>query len=108
KLMTLPEDQVSAHLVGMIHDRDENLRHNKLDMMFGRFEDGTPVVAARNLDVRSMIKRWVSAFHAALYRAALPAGKTFSKTFCSGRLRRASRFQQRSLSRARKDRLRVR
>ena len=49
--MTLTlEDQVSAQLVGMIHDRDENLRHNRLDMMFGRFEDGTPVVAARNLD----------------------------------------------------------
>ena len=72
------EDQVSAQLVGLKNGRNEDRKHNKLDVVFGQFQDGTPFAGVRNLNVRSMIKRWVTAFHAALYREPLPQGVHWS------------------------------
>jgi hypothetical protein len=72
------EDQLSAQLVGAIYGREEDARHFKLDLISGRFKDGTPFAAAQNLNLKPIIKRWVAGFHAALYLEPLPLGTRWS------------------------------
>lgn len=66
------EDQVIGQLVGILHRKQPNPKHNKLKVKVGFFEDGAPAVAIEGLDLRAIIRRWVRGFHAALYREFLP------------------------------------
>lgn len=73
-----PEDQIIGQLVGVLHGQRVNPRHNKLRVSVGRFEDGSPAAALRDLDIRKIIRRWIRGFHAALYREYLPADAGFA------------------------------
>lgn len=73
-----PYDQVVAQLVGMIHGREDAPQHLKLKLLVGHRQDGSLAVAAADLQLRNIIRRWVRAFHAALYREPLPDTREFS------------------------------
>jgi len=62
------EDQEISQLVGVLHGRRVNARHNKLQIQVGWSPDGQPAVVATPIDVKAAIRRWVRGFHAALYR----------------------------------------
>jgi len=74
-----PEDQAIGQLVGVLHGRRVNPRHNKLQVtLLGRFPDGRPAAAATEIDIREAIRRWVRGFHSALYGEYLPADSIFA------------------------------
>jgi hypothetical protein len=66
------EDQVIGQLVGVLHGKAPDARHDKLDVKPVLFEDGTVGAAVRDVDLRAIIRRWVRGFHAALYEEFLP------------------------------------
>lgn len=72
------EDQAIGQLVGVLHGRRVNPRHNKLRILAGRSVDGTSQVLATQIDVKAAIRRWVRGFHAALYREYLPEEAGFA------------------------------
>ena len=72
------DDQVVGQLVGVLHGRRPNPEHKKFRVSVGRFEDGTPAVAVGGLNLRSIIRRWIRGFHAALYKEYLPGSALFS------------------------------
>src|SRR5262249_41088374 len=71
------EDQVVGQLVGLIHRKAPNRQHNKLRIRIGRFTTGAPAVAVEGFDLRWIVRRWVRAFHAALYGEFLPESAKF-------------------------------
>lgn len=73
-----PEDQAIGQLVGVLHGRRVNAKHNKLRIVLDRSLDGRNVAAITGLDIREAIRRWVRAFHAALYHEYLPASSVFA------------------------------
>jgi len=66
------EDQVIGQLIGLLHRKAPDAVHNKLKVKSGPYEDGTLGMAVEGLDLRSIIRRWIRGFHAALYREYLP------------------------------------
>jgi hypothetical protein len=72
------EDQAIGQLVGVLHGQRVNPAHNKLRISRGQFDDGSPTVAVRDLDMKEIIRRWVRGFHAALYHEYLPANARFA------------------------------
>ena len=72
------EDQAIGQLVGVLHGRLVNRRHNKLRIALGRSVDGGSAVAATDINIRAAIRRWVRGFHAALYREYLPEDSLFA------------------------------
>jgi len=67
------EDQIITQLIGVLHDRHIDTHEGgKLQVDMGRMEDGSPVLAAKSLPLRAIIRRWLRGFHAALYREFLP------------------------------------
>ena len=71
------DDQAVGQLVSIIHGRMPLPEHNKLRVSVGRFEDGSPSLAVRGLNLQSIIWRWIRGFHAALYREYLPENARF-------------------------------
>lgn len=72
------DDQVIGQLVGVIHGRRPNPMHKKFRVSVGRFENGSVALAVGGLDLRSIIRRWIRGFHAALYSEYLPQSALFS------------------------------
>jgi hypothetical protein len=72
------DDQVIGQLVGVIHGRKPNPMHKKFRVSVGRFENGSVALAVGGLDLRSIIRRWIRGFHAALYSEYLPQSALFS------------------------------
>ena len=66
------EDQAVGQLVGVLHGRRVNRKHNKLQIAVGQFKDGSRGAALSGFDVKEPIRRWVRGFHAALYGEYLP------------------------------------
>jgi hypothetical protein len=71
-------DQMMCQLVGPLRGRPPDPQHQKIKVVSGTFPDGTPGVAVADMNLRAIIARWLRAFHAALYREALPADAHFS------------------------------
>lgn len=61
------EDQTIGQLVGVLHGRRVNRKHNKLQIAVSQFKDGSRGAALSGFDVKEPIRRWVRGFHAALY-----------------------------------------
>lgn len=61
------EDRLVGGLVGVLHGKAPDPRHHKLNPRIGTFEDGTKGIAVGGFNFRSIIRRWVRGFHAALY-----------------------------------------
>src|SRR6184192_804612 len=68
------EDQAIGQLIGVLHGKDPHGPHNRLNVVGGRFEDGTQGIAVEGLELRAIIRRWIRGFHAALYGEFLPDG----------------------------------
>jgi hypothetical protein len=73
-----PQDQMMCQLIGPLRGRPADPQHQKIKVVGGSFPDGAPGVAVADMNLRSIIARWLRAFHAALYREALPADAHFS------------------------------
>jgi hypothetical protein len=72
------DDQVIGQLVGLLHGRSPNPMHNKLNISLVQLEGGSPTAALAGMDIRATIRRWIRAFHAALYGEPLPETAMFS------------------------------
>jgi hypothetical protein len=70
-------DEAIGHLVGVLHGRQAP-DAPRLEFASGEFADGSHGVAVRGLDLRSVIRRCVCGFHAALYREPLVAPRGFA------------------------------
>jgi hypothetical protein len=70
-------DEAIGQLVGVLHGRHVP-EATRLEFGAGHFADGSQGVAVRGLDLRSVIRRCVRGFHAALYREPLVDTKSFS------------------------------
>lgn len=67
------DDNTITQLIGILHDQNiyEHLGGHLLVEVLS-MPDGTPVAAAFNLPIQRIIRRWIQAFHAALYAEYLP------------------------------------
>ncbi len=65
------EDQLIGQLIALLHKKSPNTRHKKLDVKPVKLSDGNIYAAVINLDFRSIIRRWVRGFNAALYKEFL-------------------------------------
>jgi hypothetical protein len=72
------EDQTIGQLVGVLHGRRVNQKHNKLKIKVGRFMDGSRGAALEGFDLKEAIRRWVRGFHAALYGEYLSPDCSFA------------------------------
>jgi hypothetical protein len=72
------EDQAIGQLVGVLHGRRVNPRHNKLRMLTGGLSGGSFQILATQIDVKAAIRRWVRGFHAALYHEYLSEDSDFA------------------------------
>ena len=72
------EDQTIGQLIGVLHGRRVNRKHNKLKIKMGRFIDGSRGAALEGFDLKEAIRRWVRGFHAALYGKYLPPDCSFA------------------------------
>ena len=71
------DDHVVSQLVGVLHGRKPNRKHKKLRVQLGRFENGSRAIVVGGLDLRSIIRRWIRGFHAAMYKEYLPETDSF-------------------------------
>lgn len=62
------DDQAIGQLIGLLHGREPNPQHMRLDLRAHDGLDGETLVALHNFGLRSIVRRWVTGFHAALYR----------------------------------------
>lgn len=67
------DDQLIKDLVGILHRSDFDTKKTKLQFQGGHFPDGSSGVTVSGLDLRSIIRRCVKGFHAALYGEPLRA-----------------------------------
>lgn len=72
------EDQTIGQLIGVLHGRRVNRKHNKLKIKVGRFMDGSRGAALEGFDLKEAIRRWVRGFHAALYGEYLSPDCSFA------------------------------
>ncbi len=66
------DDEIIGQLVSLLHGRQPKPGRNRLKIGFGKTQNGETLRALGGIDVRSVIRRWVRGFHAALYRQLLP------------------------------------
>jgi hypothetical protein len=73
------EDEVITQLLGVLRGRKMVAQARRPTLASGKFPDGTVGVGALAVPLRDMIFRWVTGFHAALYRE--PLGPALRMTF---------------------------
>jgi hypothetical protein len=73
-----PEDQIIGQLVGLLHGRWVNHTHNKLHVTVDQFDEDKSLAMLSDVDLRQIIRRWIRAFHAALYAEFLPVDAIFA------------------------------
>ena len=70
------EDEVFGQLLGIGHTVDQT--HSRLRVSGGSVRAGNAFAVLENLDLHGVIRRWIAAFHAALYQEPIPPLTRFS------------------------------
>jgi hypothetical protein len=72
------EDELLGQLIALSHSPQPQEKISGLKIEGWLDQDGNPYAFLRNVDLHQIIKRWISAFHAALYQEPLPPTTRFS------------------------------
>jgi hypothetical protein len=84
-----PIDERMVQLLGLKLGRVPRPENQRLNIKLGLIgKDGPQLGTVEDLDIRSAVRRWVRAFHAALYKSPLPLDAEFAiqTPFPSGKL----------------------